>query len=988
MRFGVLGELQLYGEGGRPVAVGGPRQVSLLAFLLVHAGKAVSNDELVEAVWSGREPAGALKRLQVAVARLRKTLGDATGDRQVLRSVGSGYLLTVDGGDVDAGAFVAGMEAGRRALDAGDPGGAAGLLTDALSLWRGPALADVAYEDFAQAEIRRLQELRVTALELRVEADLALGRHAELVAELEGLVVEHPTRERLAGQLMLALYRCGRQADALEIYQRTRMLLAAELGLEPGPALQELQAAVLDHSASLASAANHGAPRPTVGVSERGDRLPMVPNTTIGRDREIADVAAKLARDGHARLLSLVGPGGVGKTRLAIEVARELLGEFAAGACFVALAAVRRADEVPAAIIQSLGIVPISGESPEQSVERYLGPKRLLLVLDNFEHVLTAAGFLSELLAACPALSVLATSREALALAGEQRYPVAPLAVAVNEGDAESLARVPAVALFCERARAHDPEFRLSDTNANAVAEVCRRVDGLPLAIELAAARCGVLSPAEIGERLDTALGALGTGARDAPTRQRTLRATIDWSHDLLSDAEKHCFARFAVFAGGASVEAAEAITDAGLDTLDGLIAKNLLVVRRDAHGRSRLGMLETVRAYATERFAAADDEGAVHKRHYNYFLALAQRHGAEQALMRAGRVDHLTRLDAEIDNLYAALRWAVGRPDAERALAMCVALGWYWHMRDRWADTVEWIDQALRLAGTDDHPSLRVRALGFKAFALWPLGREREQAATLVEATTIARELGEPLLLARALQFHAAYFDRARPDVVNALADEALYWATAAADDWQIALACETRAKRASTPVELRDWVERAVSLLEGVGNIYYLGLLLIDAEWVALNNGDDRDALDFADRAHPVVRELDSPAIWMHQQGNLGLASLFMGDTETARDAFGEALKLGRELVFRPASEGLQGLAALAAVHGDDHRAARLVGAAAAHRYDHPQDPVEERLYARFLAPARARHGSDRWDTAVREGSTLTFEDAIAFALQERRA
>jgi predicted ATPase/DNA-binding SARP family transcriptional activator len=990
MRFGVLGVVQLYGEGGRPVPVGGPRQVSLLAFLLVHAGTAVSNDELVEAVWGDREPAGALKRLQVAVARLRKTLNDTTGDRQLLRSVGSGYLLTVDETDVDAGVFVAGMEAGRQALDAGDPGGAAGVLRDALSLWRGPALADVAYEDFAQAEIRRLEELRITAFELRVEADLALGRHGELVAELEGVVVEHPTRERLAGQLMLALYRCSRQADALEIYQRTRMHLAAELGLEPGPALQELQSAVLDHSAPLASAADHGAPRPTAGVIERRDRLPMVPNPTIGRDREIADVAAKLARDGHARLLSLVGPGGVGKTRLAIEVARGLVGEFAAGARFVALAAVRRAEDVPAAIIQSLGIVPIAGESPEQSVERYLAPKELLLVLDNLEHVLTAAGFVSELLASCPALIVLATSREALALAGEQRYPVAPLAVAVDEGNAESLARVPAVALFCERAQAHDPDFRLSDVNANAVADICRRVDGLPLAIELAAARCGVLSPAEIDERLDTALGALGTGARDAPTRQRTLRATIDWSHDLLSEAEKHCFARFAVFAGGASVEAAEAITDACLDTLDGLIAKNLLVVRRDAHARSRLGMLETVRAYAAERFAAAHGEDAVHERHYNYFLALAQHHGSEQALMRAGRLEHLTRLDAEIDNLHSALRWAVDQTDAERALALCVALGWYWYMRDRWADAVEWIDQALRLAGSDDHPSLRVQALGFKAFALWPLGREREQPATNLEATTIARELGEPLLLSRALRFYAGSVSvgDARHDVIDPLADEALSSATAAADDWQIALAWEAKAKGASTAVELRDRVQRAVSLLERVGNIYYLGILLIDAEWVALNNGDDRDAMDFADRARPVIRELDSPFLWMHQQGNLGLAALFMGDTETARDAFGEELKLCRELVFQPAEEGLHGLAALAALHGDDDRAARLAGAAVAHSHGHAQEPVEKRLYARFLAPARARHGAKRWDTAVREGSALGFEDAIAFALQERGA
>jgi predicted ATPase len=530
--------------------------------------------------------------------------------------------------------------------------------------------------------------------------------------------------------------------------------------------------------------------------------LPASPNRTIGRADDVQAIVDRLRVDG-VRLLTLTGPGGVGKTRLGLEAARAVRAEFAAGARFVALAAVRRADDVPAAIIQSLGIVPISGESPEQSVERYLSAKQLLLVLDNLEHLLTAAGFVSELLAACPALSVLATSREALALAGEQRCPVAPLELPLKEDDAESLERAPAVALFCDRARAHDPDFRLGDANAKAVAEICRRVDGLPLAIELVAARCGVLSPGEIAERLDTALGALGTGARDAPTRQRTLRATIDWSHNLLSDAEQRCFARFAVFAGGATLEAAEAITDAGLDTLDGLIAKNLLVVRRDADARTRLGMLETVRAYATERCAAARDKGAVHERHYNYFLALAQRHGAEQALMRAGRVEHLTRLDAEIDNLHAALRWAVDQPDAERALTMCVALGWYWFMRDRHADAMEWIDQALRLAGADDPPALRVRALGFKAFALWPLGREREQAATMVEATTIARELGEPLLLSSALQFHAVCesVGSGRPDIVEALADDALGWATAAGDDWQIALAHEAKARGASAP-------------------------------------------------------------------------------------------------------------------------------------------------------------------------------------------
>ncbi len=631
----------------------------------------------------------------------------------------------------------------------------------------------------------------------------------------------------------------------------------------------------------------------------------------------------------------------------------------------------------------------LSGESAEQAVERFLAAKHLLLVMDNFEHLLAAAPFIGGLLEACPALTVLATSREPLALHAEQRYPVSPLALPEpgTLRDPEALADVDAVALFCERARAHDPDFDLADGNAAAVAEICRRVDGLPLAIELAAARCGLLSPTEIAERLDDALGAPGAGARDAPARQQTLRATIDWSHDLLSEAEKQCFARFAVFAGGATVEAAETITAGGLDTLDGLVAKSLLARRQHAFAPTRLGMLETIRAYAGERFASAADADAVREHHYRYYLALAERHGAERALRGAGAREHLARLDAEIDNLHAALGWAIAQPSAERALSIAAALGSYWVMRNRGADAVDWVDGAVNLPGADAHPALCVRALCAKSRCLWQMGRGAEKSGVVAAVEAIARRLGDPVILSQALQLRVDHeINAERLDVADAVADEALHWARAAGNEWEIAEASRGKAIAASSIADLRERVGTAASLLTDVGNVSGLGNLLNSAAYVALCLGSERDATDLAARATPIGFALDIPIERMINSGNVGLAALLTGDTNTASHAFREELTLCRELVVRPVVfEGLCGLAAVAVVHGDDTCAARLLGAADAHRYDKIEDPLLARLEGAFFEPARTRCGADAWNAAAREGHALSFEDAIAYALEE---
>jgi predicted ATPase/DNA-binding SARP family transcriptional activator len=982
MDFRILGPLEVSANGER-LALGGPKQRALLAILLLNADRVVSRDRLIEALWAEEPPRAARHAVEVNVSRLRKALGASNAGDSALVTRAPGYVLHVEPGELDLQRFERLLAEGRRARADGEPERAADALRDAESQWRGRPLADLEYEPFARVDIERLEELRLVAIEERIEAELALGRDGELVSELRQLTREHPWRERLHAQLMLALYRSGRQADALEAFGRAREVLVEQLGIEPGAELADLHQAMLVQDRTL------DAPGLTVTpLSGRRSSLPAPPNRTIGRDRELVAVGERL-RASSVRLLTLTGPGGVGKTRLALEAARAVEADFADGAHLVSLAAVARPQDVPAAIVESLAIMVLAGESAERAVERFLAAKHLLLVVDNCEHLPAAAPFIGGLPAACPTVTVLATSREPLNVQAEQRYPVSPLALPVpgRPAYADALAGVDAVALFCERARAYDPAFALGDGNAVAVAEICRRVDGLPLGIELAAARCGLLSPGEIAERLDAALGALGAGARDAPARQRTLRATIDWSHDLLSDPEKACFACFAVFAGGATVEAAATITGTDLDTLDRLVAKSLLSRRQQAHAPTRLGMLETIRAYATERFAAIDDVEAVRERHYRYFLALAERHGTDRALMGADGKQHLARLDAEVENLHAALEWAVNRRDGGRAIAAVVAVGRYWWMRDRYAQAVSWIDRALSLPGVDDHPTTRLRALCIRELALWPLGRGAERPQALAELEAAARALGAPAIVSHALLSRAFLeISSGRLDLANASADDALNAATASGDEWAIAQAASGKASAASTLEQLRERVDRAASLLADVGNLYQLANLLSSAAYNALCLGGERDANQLADRAMPITHELDNPYLSMMLCGNFGLAALFTGDPDAARHAFRAQLELCRELVVPPvSSEGLLGLAAIAVARDDLDRAARLFGASDTQRYGQPTGPVETRLDATCFQPARDRLGVHTWNAALREGAALNFNEAIAYALEQ---
>ena len=461
MEFGILGPLEVRADG-RAVALGGARPRAVFAVLALHANQPVSAERLAVALWGEDVPPSAVKTVQVYVARLRKALDDP----DVLVTTPAGYRLRVRPGELDAERFERQVADGREALAAGRAEHAAAELREALELWRGPPLAELASTPFAPAEIARLEEQHLAAVELRVDADLAAGRHAELVGELQQLTTQHPWRERLHAQLMLALYRSGRQADALEAYRHAREVLVEQLGIEPGAELHDLHEAILAHDPAIDAPPRRRPPSDDGTAAGRmgalGDhRLPAPPNRTVGRAHELDAVGERL-RTSSVRLLTLTGPGGVGKTRLALEAARSVERDFADGARFVSLAALQRPEDVPAAIVRALGIVVLAGESAEQAVERFLAGKQLLLVVDNCEHVLAAAPFIGGVLAVLSGRHRARDQPRAARLAGRGAPPgPAARAAATTAVPRRRSPDGDAVALFAERARAHDPTFEL-----------------------------------------------------------------------------------------------------------------------------------------------------------------------------------------------------------------------------------------------------------------------------------------------------------------------------------------------------------------------------------------------------------------------------------------------------------------------------------------------------------------------------------------------
>jgi predicted ATPase/DNA-binding SARP family transcriptional activator len=744
--FGVLGPVEVRPAAGAPVQLA-PSVRALLARLALAPGRVVSVDALTDALWGEDLPADAGNALQLRVSKLRRALVAAGVRGDVLVTQAPGYRLAVYPGEVDALRF---EELVRRARSlTAEPADALAVLDEALALWRGPALADVGDVEWAAAEGVRLEELRIAALEDRLELLLETGRHAEATPELERLAALHPLRERLHRLLVVALYRGGRQADALAAYHRLRERLADELGIDPAPELQALATAVLRQQVPEPRAAPAAPPRPAEAAPPA---LPQRLSAIVGREQDVATAFEQLRA---GRLVTLTGPGGVGKTTLALEVARRAGPELGIEVRLVRLAAVEPGGDVPAAVARDLGVQTGGpGEAAATAVLGFLGSRQALLVVDNCEQVVDAvAAFAERLLSACPDVRMLATSREALAVPGEVQVAVHPLGLPpdADSGVLAATGESPAVQLFVERARAVRPSFALTPANAGVVASICRRLDGVPLALELAAARVKALPLQEIAARLDDRFALLTAGPRTSEARHRTLKATLDWSHDLLTGDERTVLRRLSAFRGGWTLDAAEDVCSGdGVaredvpDLLFRLVDRSLVVPDADS-GRFR--MLVTIRDYAETRLRESGEADAVRERHLWHCTALAQEHGSVTCWGGAG----WSRMLAEHDNMRAALGFALerarrpGRPedvdgDIDAAFRLANGMVWFWQYNLRY-EGMEVLTTLLGLpGGSPGNRALALQGIGlFHVYYPTPASR----AATR-ESLALFTDLGD----------------------------------------------------------------------------------------------------------------------------------------------------------------------------------------------------------------------------------------------------
>ncbi|MFB7372961.1 BTAD domain-containing putative transcriptional regulator [Streptomyces sp. NPDC056222] len=965
MRFGILGSLGVWTEDGRPVRVPELKVRALLASLLAHQGRPVSADRLIDDLWGTRLPSNPVGVLQNKVWQLRRALEDAEpGGRDLVVSLSPGYQLRPGADAVDADRFL-GLMTRSRATD--DSRVRAALLADALAVWRGPAFADFADEEFTRAARDRLEEQRLTALEEQAEARLNLGEHALVADELGDLVALHPLRERLRAAQLRALYRAGRQSAALSSYADLRGRLAETLGLDPSPELAALHQAILTQDASLTAV-----PCPDTAAARPPTNVPTSLTGLIGRAEAIGELRELL---GTNRLVTLIGSGGVGKTQLALATAAQVGAEFPGGVRLVefgaldpspsddtrgqgtvassvevheVLGAVLRVRDDTASGLGSGGVPP----SLTDRVAQALGDRPALLVFDNCEHVVGPVAELTErLLKAVPALRILATSQVPLGITGEHLQEVPPLRRPgpTTELSPASVHRYSAVELFVARATAAAPNFVLDATNVEAVVSICRRLDGIPLALEMAATRVRVLGVRELAARLDDRFHLLAVGARSAPARQRTLRAVIDWSWELLGEQERVVLRRLAVHADGCTLAAAEEICAAdGLDRTDVLdvVARLVdwsLVVMTDGTDGPRYHLLESVTAYCVERLHEAGEFEELRRRHRDHYTGLAER--ADPHLRGHGQRQWLHRLDTEAANLRTAFDCAVQLGDADCALRLANALSWYWYLRGRSNEAKRSLTVALSLDGAPPAAAAEATALlgGFKLV----LGGIADPVAEYRTALQPYEELDDPGGRARAQWFlGSSLYGIGDLGPSEDLVHRALTTFRALDDRWGMAAALGSRTFHANQRGDLgalrRDgeqslelfrelgdqWGQLQASVplgtlaetvgdYERAGRLYREGLRMAEdlGLWpqasfqlsglgrVALLTGDLPRAEEFHERAARLAAEQSDRFGEQYAEIGLALGARRAGDLDAAERHLVRVLDLHRQMGYEPA-------------------------------------------------------------------------------------
>lgn len=906
----MIGPFEIRLDDGAVADVPGARLRALLAALALDAGRTVQKATLVDWIWGEEPPSDATNALQRLVSRLRKVLPDGSVEGQP-----SGYRLLVDPDAVDALRFERLADQAR----AVDGPRRVQLLREALLLWRGAALQDIDLEGSAalDAAVTRLDGLHLAAVEDRFDAEIGLGHGADLVPELTDLVAAHPLRERLVAALMRGLAAAGRDTEALRLFQRVREELADTLGVDPSPELSALHVALL---------------RGEVGRQDETRKTNLRAELTsyVGKD---ADVAAVRAMVGEHRLTTLIGPGGAGKTRLATESARTLLGDLQDGAWLVELAAIGAEGSVAQTTLAGLGLRDtLLGDAPDlEPAERLVAAIRdreMVLVLDNCEHVIEQAAALAHrLLGECRRLRILATSREPLGITGEALWPVLPLAVPGADADLGEIEAAPAVRLLRERAGAARQDLTVDAGTLPTMARICRTLDGMPLAIELAATRLRTMSVDQLADRLDDRFRLLTGGSRTALPRHRTLRAMVDWSWELLTDAERTVLRRLSVFAGGASLDAAERVcaSDAVgeeevLDLLTALTEKSLLVA--DAGGSPRYRMLGTIKEYAAQRLAEAGESDLARQAHRDWFVELTET--TEPRLRRADQLQGLTTLAGEHDNISAAMRGAIAAGEASAAMRLAAGAGWYWWLSGHKTEGLELITAAAELPGDVDDPT---RAAVYSLVVMFASsGRaadERQAADWIHKAYEISRHDGphSPLLglvvpLERMLQ-------GADPlSAWEAVLDNDDAWARALG---RLQLG-KMRVMLGHPGRDADTYLEQALAEFRALGERFGISFALTELADRIATRGEFAAAAAYYEQAVAVVTEVGAVEDVIRMRSGQARIYRLLGDEDASAAAIADAARLAERVTWPEAlAEVALARAELARWAGDPQEARR---------------------------------------------------------------